>query len=69
MWPLIDYEDVYDWQTLLVSDVEYCTMPPQGAPQLTPSEQSIILSWVVCGAPEYANQSGVRDAGDDTNWP
>lgn len=53
LWPLIDYEDVSDWQTLVLSDVEYCTMPPPDSTQLTPNEQATILSWVVCGAPEY----------------
>jgi hypothetical protein len=69
LWPLINYDDVRDWQTLVLSDVEYCTMPPAGAPQLTTSEQFILLSWVVCGAPEYGSQTSGTDASDDSNWP
>ena len=69
LWPLINYDDVHDWQTLVLSDVEYCAMPPAGAPQLTTTEQFILLSWVVCGAPEYGSQTSGTDASDDSNWP
>ena len=52
IWPLTNYQDVSDWQTLILSDVEYCAMPPAGAAQLSAIEQSALLAWVVCGAPE-----------------
>ena len=52
LWPLVDYDDVSDWKTLILADVEYCTMPPTGAPQLSPDEERTILAWIVCGVPQ-----------------
>jgi hypothetical protein len=50
-WPLTEYEYIVDWQSLVVADIEYCTMPPTGAPPLTSAEQDAILTWLVCNAP------------------
>jgi hypothetical protein len=68
LWPLTNYDDVVDWEVLLTRDVEYCTMPPSGSPQLTPSEQSIILTWVLCGMPEYPADAGSSDGEHDAGW-
>jgi len=51
-WPLTEYEYISDWQSAVLADIEYCTMPPAGAPPLTSAEQDAILAWIVCNAPE-----------------
>jgi hypothetical protein len=51
-WPLTEYSYVSDWQTNILADVQYCTMPPAGATPLTSTEQDAILAWIVCNAPD-----------------
>ena len=50
-WPLTEYSYISDWQTNVLADIQYCTMPPAGAPPLTSTEQDAILAWIVCNAP------------------
>ena len=50
-WPLTEWDYVVDWQSLIVADIEYCTMPPAGAPPLNAAEQEAIMAWLVCNAP------------------
>jgi hypothetical protein len=54
-WPLTDYQDVSDWQTIIFGDVENCTMPPldagAGNGSLSDSERAMLLNWLACGAP------------------
>jgi len=69
LWPLTDYQDVVDWEVLLTRDVEYCTMPPSGSPQLMPGERSIILTWVLCGTPESPAGARSSDGEHDAEWP
>ena len=51
-WPLTEYSYILDWQSAVVADIQYCTMPPVGAPTLTSAEQNAILAWMVCNAPD-----------------
>jgi len=50
-WPLTEYSYISDWQTNVLADIQYCTMPPAGASPLTSAEQDAILLWIVCNAP------------------
>jgi hypothetical protein len=54
-WPLDNYADVFDWGSIIGSDVEQCAMPPPdagaGNGNLTDQERATILNWLVCGAP------------------
>jgi hypothetical protein len=55
LWPLSNYDDVYDWTNLLVPDIEGCLMPPQDAgPEagtLPPADQQTLMKWFACNAP------------------
>jgi hypothetical protein len=55
LWPLSNYDDVYDWTNLLVPDIEGCLMPPQDAgPEagtLSPADQQTLMKWFACNAP------------------
>jgi hypothetical protein len=50
-WPLTEYSYISDWQSNVLADIQYCTMPPLGAAPLTSAEQDAILAWIVCNAP------------------
>jgi cytochrome c5 len=50
-WPLTEWDYIVDWQSLIAADIEYCTMPPGGAPPLNTAEQEVIMAWLVCNAP------------------
>lgn len=52
LWPLHDYVDVSAWKSLIISDLEACTMPPpdQGVTLPEPDRQ-LIFAWLVCGNP------------------
>jgi hypothetical protein len=47
-----DYDDVYRDRQTLLTRIYGCVMPPDGAPQLTPDERRVLLTWFVCGAPD-----------------
>lgn len=51
-WPLTDLQEIVDWKTQFIRDVQTCTMPPldAGVP-LTAEESATLLGWLVCGAP------------------
>jgi len=54
-WPLTDYDDVSDWQTIIEADLIKCSMPPPdagaGNGTLSDTERATILDWIACGAP------------------
>ncbi len=52
-WPLTNYQDVVDWQTLVASDMEHCLMPipiEHGGVALTEKQRAMVLDWIACGA-------------------
>jgi hypothetical protein len=57
LWPLTDYQSVIDWQAGIEEDLMSCSMPPAGAPELTPDETHTLLTWFACGAPRDAAPS------------
>lgn len=54
-WPLVNYNDVSDWATIIQADIAKCSMPPAdagaGNGSLTDSERAMLLNWLACGAP------------------
>ena len=54
-WPLTNYQDVYDWQTIIFGDIQTCKMPPldagAGNGNLSDLERAKILDWIACGTP------------------
>jgi hypothetical protein len=47
-----DYDAVYARRRTIQSRIYSCVMPPQEAPPLARAERSVLLEWLVCGAPE-----------------
>lgn len=45
------YASITGQSEALFVQVGNCLMPPQGSPQLTTDERTLLLSWLVCGAP------------------
>jgi hypothetical protein len=45
------YADVYGQRGSILSVVNGCMMPPSSARALTSQQREIILTWLVCGAP------------------
>jgi uncharacterized membrane protein len=51
-WPLIDYQDIVDWQDTVRADLSDCSMPPPDAGTgMTDDERLRVLQWIRCGAP------------------
>lgn len=50
--PLGTYAQVYALRTEVLSEVYGCLMPPRDDGPLAPSERSILLTWLVCRAPD-----------------
>jgi hypothetical protein len=50
-WPLTEYTYIFNWIEAFAEDVEYCAMPPPGAPPLTAAEKKTLTDWLVCNAP------------------
>ena len=54
-WPLNNYRDVSDWQSIIFNDTEACTMPPPdagaGNGNLSDTDRTTLLNWLACGAP------------------
>jgi uncharacterized membrane protein len=52
-WPLTGYGNVAAWQSEIGAELVHCSMPPAdaGAP-ITAEERTLLLTWLVCGAPE-----------------
>jgi hypothetical protein len=55
-WPLVDYDDVHDWVSIIQADIVKCSMPPPdagaaGNGPLSDAERTMLLDWIACGAP------------------
>lgn len=54
-WPLVNYDDVHDWTTIIGAYIEQCGMPPPdstaGDGDMTYEERVTVLDWLACGAP------------------
>ena len=46
------YQTLYNQQTDVLSQVYGCKMPPSGATPLSTAERTLLLDWLVCGAPD-----------------
>lgn len=52
-WPLDSYENVADWQPLVLDDLRRCSMPPADSGiTMTLGERERLLTWLRCGYPE-----------------
>jgi len=52
-WPLTNHADVLMWRAQVLYELERCTMPPPAdKTRLTEAEQTTLIDWLVCGAPE-----------------
>lgn len=51
-WPLTDYQEIVDWKSAFVEDIQGCTMPPadSGVP-LTSDDRLVLWQWLTCGTP------------------
>jgi len=45
------YTQVFAQRTSVLGQLHACKMPPAGAPTLTSDERRVVLTWLVCGAP------------------
>jgi len=53
LWPLHEYTDVFAWKSLIIPDLEDCSMPPPDAPAPLPeTDRQLIFAWLVCGSPD-----------------
>jgi cytochrome c5 len=51
-WPLVNYDDVASWSSLIKSDILNCSMPPSdGGIPITDHERNAIVNWVLCDVP------------------
>jgi uncharacterized membrane protein len=48
---LTTYSHVFEQRQAVLTQVFSCRMPPSDAPQPTAQERSVLVSWLVCGAP------------------
>jgi hypothetical protein len=46
------HDDVSDARQTVLSRIYSCVMPPEEAPPLDAEERSVLLAWLVCGAPD-----------------
>lgn len=50
-WPLMTYDQVFEWSDVILRDLNQCTMPPaDGGIAVTAEERLAILLWAGCGA-------------------
>jgi len=49
--PLTDYGHAAGLRISIANQLLSCSMPPAGAPPLSPDERQLILDWLTCGAP------------------
>lgn len=45
------YDGVFAQRGPMLNQVYACRMPPEGAMPLLPDERTVLLQWLVCGAP------------------
>jgi hypothetical protein len=51
-WPLDTWQNIKDWQDLLITDLHGCTMPPADAGTPFPAdERDKVWAWLMCNAP------------------
>ena len=50
--PLDTYAHVFDRRGEVLTQVNACRMPPEGEMAPSDDERAIILTWLVCGAPD-----------------
>jgi hypothetical protein len=52
-WPLTNHDLVVHWRDQVLTEVVQCTMPPPlGTTELTQAERTMLVDWLVCGAPD-----------------
>ena len=52
-WPLKAHQDVVDWRSDIIRDLESGTMPPEDAgASLSSEDRGTLLAWLHCGAPD-----------------
>jgi hypothetical protein len=52
-WPLTNHADVLHWRTQVLNELANCTMPPpMDTSRLTARERTMLIDWLVCGAPD-----------------
>jgi uncharacterized membrane protein len=49
--PFTTYQNVFAERSPMLDQVYACNMPPAGAQQLSSQERNLLLTWLVCGAP------------------
>jgi hypothetical protein len=51
-WPLITYDDVAGWTSVVKEDILNCSMPPaDGGVPMTAHDRDLFVQWILCGAP------------------
>jgi uncharacterized membrane protein len=50
-WPLTTYDEIYTLRFDVQSQIDACKMTPLGWPPMTPEVREMVLTWLVCGAP------------------
>jgi hypothetical protein len=51
-WPLNNYQEIVDWKSAFVEDIQGCTMPPADSGVPLRSEDRLVLwQWLTCGTP------------------
>ena len=50
-WPLTTYDEIYTLRFDVQSQIDACKMTPLGWPPMDPATRDMVLSWLVCGAP------------------
>jgi hypothetical protein len=50
-WPLTNYDELYAIRFSVQGQIASCKMPPVGWPPMDPADRDMVLTWLVCGAP------------------
>jgi hypothetical protein len=50
-WPLTTYDEIYTLRFDVQSQMVACKMTPPGWPPMDPATRDMVLTWLVCGAP------------------
>lgn len=50
--PLDSYAHIVKLKSPVLNQIYACVMPPSPEPALSSSERKLVLSWLVCGAPQ-----------------
>jgi hypothetical protein len=49
--PFTTYQQVFNSRGTILNQVYHCVMPPEGNPAPDSQQRSLLLGWLVCGAP------------------